>query len=347
MNSTAIYLGNIEIFWSSILITLGMIACLALTLALYKPKNRSTAVVWIFFPLAFFFSFIFSRVLHYYFNAESYDSFFQAITDYSVGSFVLPGMFLGIWLGAGIVRKCGLVSSSGQLLDFAAPGIILLIAFIRLSALFNDSCRSKIIVNLSLFQHLPVSVASTDAAGNTTYRFATFFMEAILLVILFLWILKFFFSGRKRKMCNPCPRSGNIFRIALVAYGMIEMITDSTRYDSPLMHFRIISYLNQYSAFISLAQLFSAIAALCVLIYYSRMSIKANGFSWKHPALWLLFIGSLIGIGYFGEYRVQRYGTQKYFECYGIMAVSCILSFLSVYLLYRMCVYKDKERYEY
>lgn len=345
MNGIAIYFGNLEIYWSSILITLGLIGCLSLTLALYKPRNESTAAVWVFFPLAFVFSFLFSRVLHYYFNAESYRSFLTAMTDYSNGSYVLPGMLLGIWLAAGIVSKKGLVSSADRLLDFLTPGTLLLIAFIRLSALFNDSCRSKIIITLKLFQRLPFATGSTDAAGNTTYRLATFFIEFLLLLVLTVWSVRFFLKNRNLRMQPPCPRTGNVMRIFLVAYGAVEMIADSTRYDSPLMHFRLLSSMNQWSAFISLAQLFAAISALVVLIFYSRMSIRAEGFSWKHPLLWLTFIGSLVGIGYFGEYRVQRYGTQKYFECYGIMALSCIVMFLSVYFLYRMCR-PEKSYYE-
>lgn len=345
MNSIAVYIGNYEIYWSSVIITLGMIGCLSLTLALYKPRNESTAAVWVFFPIAFLFSFVFSRVLHYYFNAESYKSFLSAMTDYSTGSFILPGMLLGVWLAASIVRRLGLVSSTARLLDFLTPGMLLLTGFIRLSALFNDSCRSKIIINIGLFQRLPFAVGSTDAAGNTTFRLATFFIEFIALMILTVLSLSFFMKNRNLRMQPPCPRAGNVMRIFLTAYGALEIIMDSTRYDSPLMHFRLLSSLNQWSAFISLAQVFAAVAAVAVLVFYSRMSIKASGFSWKHPLLWIMFLASLFGIGYLGEYRVQRYGTQKYFECYGIMAFSCAVMFLSILLLYRMCL-PDREYYD-
>ena len=343
MNRIAAYIGGFEVYWSSVIITLGILGCLAMTLALYKPRNKSTAAVWIFFPLAFVFSFLFSRILHYYFNEESYKSFFSAMTDYSTGSFVLPGMLLGIWLAASIVRRMQLVPTVGKLLDFATPGILLLIAFIRLSALFNDSCRSKIIINIRLFQRLPFATGSVDTAGNTTYRLATFFIEFLLLMILVLWSLKVFFRSRDTRLRKGCSRNGNVMRLFLVAYGALEIVMDSTRYDSPLMHFRFLSSLNQYSAFIRLAQIFAAVSAICVLVFYSRASIRSAGFSWKHPVLWVLFLASLFGIGYLGEYRVQRYGTQKYFECYGIMALSCLLMFLCVYFTYRMCVIKERE----
>ena len=343
MNSAAIYIGNIVIYWSSVIIALGMLACLTLTLALYRRKNGSSAGVWVLFPLAFVFSFLISRALHYYFNAESYDSFLSAMTDLSTGSYMLPGVLLGIWLAAELVSVMGLTPSAPVLLDSAAPGVCLLIALIRLSALFNESCRSKIIISAKLFQRLPFSVGSTDGAGNTTYRMATFFIEFIIMLGVTVKVLKLYTGSGKIRMKKPCPREGNVMRLALVMYGAVEMIADSTRNDSPLLHFRILSKLNQWSAFISLAQVFAAVSAICVLVFYSRMSIKAGGFSWKHPLLWLGFLASLFGIGYLGEYRVQRYGTQKYLECYAIMAVSCFLMYMCVYLTYKMCVRKTAK----
>ena len=345
MSGIAVYFGALQIRWSSLHLFLGMIAAFSLTLALYRPKNRSTAAVWAFFPLACLYGFLLGRSLHYYFNAESYDSFASAMTDLSTGSYMLPAVLIGIGLAAVTVSALGLVSSGSRLLDFAAPGIYLFLAFVRLSALYNDSCRSKIIITAGLLQRLPFAVSATDNAGNVTWRLATFFIEFILLLIFTIVLLVFFFRDRTAPMKAPCSKNGNVFRLALVAYGALEIIMDSTRNDSPLMHFRLLSKLNQWSAFISFAQLFAAVSAICVIVFYSRMSIQANGFSWKHPVLWLAFLGSLFGIGYLGEYRVQRYGTQKYLECYGLMALSCILLFVSVCLMYRTC--REQEEYDY
>ena len=91
----------------------------------------------------------------------------------------------------------------------------------------------------------------------------------------------------------------------------------------------------------SLAQVFGAATALYVLVYYSVKSIKANGFSFWHAAAWVAFVVSLVGIGYLGEYKVQR--TAQYFKCYSIMIVSCIAMVAVVRLMYRSCVAKKKE----
>ena len=335
MSGIAAYINGAPIYWSAVTITLGLLGCLLLTLALYRGRSENSTAVWALFCLGFVLAVFFSRLLHWYFNSETYGSFAVAFTDFSVGSFCIPGVILGVWLAAWIVCKIGLCENTGKLLDCATPGMILLLAFIRLSALFNSTCRSRILITQKTFQHLPVAVSSTDASGNETWRLATFFISFILLMILLCFCLGFYFEKGRKKMKEPCARYGNVARLFLVYYGAIEIVMDSTRYDSPLMHFRFISYLNQYSAFISLAQVFAAATALGVLIYYSAKAIKGGFFRFYHPLLWILFLASLVGIGYLGEYTVQR--TANYIQCYAFMSVSCLLMALSVFWAYLSC----------
>ena len=76
-------------------------------------------------------------------------------------------------------------------------------------------------------------------------------------------------------MKRGCPRKGNVARLFALLYAAVEIVLDSTRNDRPLMHFRILSDLNQYSAFVSLAQVFAAVLALAILIRYSVSSVRA------------------------------------------------------------------------
>ena len=340
MSSIAFILGETQIQWSSVIITMGLLCALCLALALYRGQEKNSAAVWLCFCLSFIFGVFFSRVLHWYFNEASYSSLILALFDYSEGSFCLPGMILGLWLGAWIVKKTKLVSSDKLLLDCFAPSMLLSIAFIRLSALFNESCRGRILIRNEALQHLPFAIASTDAAGNVSYRFATFFIAFIMLLITCIIVLIMFLRRDRRLVKEPCGKDGNIWRMALVYYAAIEIIMDSTRYDSPLMHFRLLSDLNQYSAFISLAQIFGGVCAAIALVYYSRVSIKANGFKYYHAVCWGLFLVSLFVIGYLGEYKVQR--EAAYLRCYTFMANGCAGMVLSVQLLYNSCLEKIK-----
>ena len=89
------------------------------------------------------------------------------------------------------------------------------------------------------------------------------------------------------------------------------------------------------NGFISLVQIVAAACILGVLIYYSVHSLRANGFRWYHPVLWLLWLAALAGVGY-TEYLVQRHGDW-YLSCYGAMGLACILLAAVVYRMYLTC----------
>ena len=137
-SSIAIYSGSIVIYWSSLIIALGLAAALCLSLSLYRGSGGRAAAVLLLLPLALLFSVPLCRFIHWYCHAEQYNGLFNALTDYSTGSYCLPGALLGTWLAAFLVRKLNFAPSTGALLDAAAPGMALAVAFIRLSALFNS-----------------------------------------------------------------------------------------------------------------------------------------------------------------------------------------------------------------
>lgn len=147
---------------------------------------------------------------HWYCHPEQYTSFIRAITDYSTGSYCLPGALLGTFLAALVVRGLGLTGNMARLLDCVAPGGALIVVFIRLSALFNSSCRSKIAITTPLLQHLPIGSGITNSMGAVEYRFATFFVQAILMLCVTVLLLYFFFARRRLPMKEGCPRDGNV-----------------------------------------------------------------------------------------------------------------------------------------
>lgn len=351
-SSVAIYFNKIIITWPSLLIMLGILACITMTLTLWKPKNRSSAGLWLFFLLSLILSLFLSRAFHWYFNKETYissfgvgdaASFFRAFTDYTIGSYSLPGVIIGVILAAGIVSLMGYVSKPGRMLDFAAPGLLLVTATIRLSSFFNTSCRGKRPIEIGLLQHLPFSVPVTDAAGNVSYRLAVFFLEFLLLMIAFFFVLHFFLRWRTFELLEPVGLTGHVWRHFLLYYSVIEVVMDSLRTDKPLMHFSYLTSLNAYSAFISFAQVTSAVFLAYVFVYYVVASARANRFSWKHLVAIVVFIAALVGVGYLGEYSIQRYGST--ITGYISMIVSLIIIIVEVRLLYKSCM--PPEEYEY
>ena len=74
---------------------------------------------------------------------------------------------------------------------------------------------------------------------------------------------------------------------------------------------------------------------LYVFLYYLICSIRSAGFSWKHLVAIVLLILSLAGVGFFGEYSIQRYGRE--ISGYLIMVLSLIIIGTMCGLLYRSC----------
>lgn len=322
MNQIAICIGSTLIYWSSIIICLGIAACFALSYALYTSHGGRPSAMWLLLPLALIFSVIFARFIHWYCHTEQYAGFWRAMTDYSQGDYFLHGAIIGTVLAALLVKLLGFTKNLARLFDCLAPGAALCIAFIRLSALFNSSCRSKILVNNPLFQRLPLGSGVPTAGGGLEYRFATFFIEFLVMLVIFVMLLKFFFKRRRYPMKNDYPRDGNVGLMFLLFYNAMELVLDSTRYDSSFL---------PINGFISLTQILCALTILGILIFYSLRSVKANGRQAYHWIMWVGFFLTVAGTGVM-EYLVQRHGNW-YLFCYGSMSV---IVFLMAFIVYRM-----------
>ena len=324
-NPIAVYSGNTVIYWSAIIISLGLLASLLMTLSLQRSNRNPAFVVYLFFLLTVLFSVPLCRLLHWYCHAEQYGSFKAAMTDYSSGSYVLAGAILGAWLAAWIATRLDR-QSCASLLDAFAPGAALAVAFIRLSALFNSSCRSKIAVNTPALQHLPLAASITNSSGGIEYRFATFFVHFLIMLLICHWLLRFFYARRNLPMLSGA-REGNVARMFLLIYSCSEMVLDSTRYDSSFL---------PINGFVSFVQIVAAVSILAVLIYYTVHSVKAGGWHWFHTLIWVGWFACVACAGY-TEYLVQRHGDW-YLACYGSMGLCCFLIAVLVYRMYKSCI---------
>ena len=71
INKILLTVAGRPIYASAAMITLGIFLCVLLTLALYRSRHRSGAAVMVLAVLGFVFGVLFSRFLHWYFNAEA------------------------------------------------------------------------------------------------------------------------------------------------------------------------------------------------------------------------------------------------------------------------------------
>ena len=331
MNPIAIYSGSIVIYWSSIVIALGILACVCMSLALCASNREPRSGMLLFVALTVMLSVPMCRAVHWYAHIEQYSGFLAAMTDYSNGSYVLSAALLAAFIAAVMVHTLGLCSSAAKLLDAFAPGAALAVPFIRLSSLFNNACRSKIIFQTPALQQLPMASGITTSTGTVEYRFATFFIHFLLMLIICYMLLVFF--GKRRNIPKRHGRAeGDTARMFLLFYSASEVVMDSTRYDSSFLH---------SNGFVSIVQIAAGVCIIGLLVYYSIHSIKANGMRFYHWLGWIGFLASVGGVGA-SEYLVQRHGNW-YMFCYPAMSLCCIGMALVVYCLYKTCCVKPQK----
>ena len=331
MNDAMLMLGGIELYKSALVIALGAAACFVLTAALY-PRGNLGAAPWLFACADIVLTVLICRFLHYYCHSEQYASFWRAMTRYSVGGYVLVGAVPAALAAAWLTKAAGLTQNPARLLDCFAPGAVLAAAFIRLSALFNSTCRGKIAVKTAWLRHLPLASPVLSSSGAEDWRFATFFVEFLLLAAVFVIVLRFFFRRRRQAMKAGQKKDGNVALFALLLASAVELLCDSTRYDSSFMHF---------NGFVSISQMACAVCILAVLVVWSVRSVRANGRGAFHWAVWVGWFFALAGTGVC-EYLVQRHGDW-YLSCYLAMAVTCYFMARLPYAMYRSVCAKKKR----
>ena len=339
MNPIAYLNGGLVLYWPSLVLALGLAAGLCLSLALYPRYNRHSAAVWVFFPFALLLGLFCARVVYWYCHLELFASFWDALADYNRGGYALFGAIFGVWAAAFCVRRLGLVQHMGRLLDAVAPGLSLSFAFLRLSELWGDACRSRITVPEGFFRRLPFAVASEDPSGAVSWPLAVFFWSFVLLIAVTVLLVLFYRRYRRFPMIDGSSPNGNVFRLFLLLWGVTEIVIDSLRYDSCFMHFIWLKQLNPYASFVSLGQIFAAVTILAVLIRFTAVRVRGHNGGWKLVLAWLVYLASLVGAGYFGEYKVQR--SANYALCYPIQILSLLVMAGTVWWVYRGCLYRE------
>ncbi len=335
MSQIAYLAHGLTLYWPSLVLALGLAAGLCLSLALYPRYNRHSAAVWVFFPFALILGLFFSRVVYWYCHLEQFGSFWEALVDYNRGGYALFGVIFGVWAAAFTVRRLGLVQRMGRLLDAVAPGLCLSFAFIRLSELWGGACRSRITLPEGFFRRLPFAVQNAEGG----WPLAVFFYSFVLLLVITALLVRFYRQYRRFPMADGSSPNGNVFRLFLLLWGLTEIVIDSLRYDSCFMHFIWLKQLNPYASFVSLGQIFAAVTILAVLIRFTLVRVRGRRGGWKLVLAWLVYLASLVGAGYFGEYKVQR--SADYALCYPIQIVSLLVMGGVVWWTYKGCLYKE------
>lgn len=327
MEKIAFINGGTFVYWSSIIMTLAIIAAMFTFVALYLGKSRNPYATWIALPLAMFLSAVLGRLVHWYCRADGYPSMKAAMTDYTWGSYALMGIFAGCILAACILRVLRISRNLPEMLDSAALAGGVGIAVGRLAFFFNASDRG-LIVDGSV--GLPFAYPVTNpVSGLVENRLATFLLQGIVTGCIVLSIL-LYRSVMKKKQLRI--KDGDVCLLFLTAYCCSQILFDSTRYDSLFM---------RSNGFVSIVQILCAVTLVTAVVLFSIRMIRVNGFHKRYIFLWVGFLAFTGGAG-FMEYYVQRHGDLAHFA-YGVMG-SCLVAMTALVLLMRHLAVR-KEMY--
>ena len=329
MDKLAFISGETFLYWNSIVYTLAAATAIAFFLAFYIGKCGNAVAGFAAVPLSIALSLVAGRFFHWYCRADSYGGFLAAMTDYTSGGYALMGVFLGCFMVAWLLRLIRLSRSLPEMLDAMAISGCAGIAVGRLASLFNSSDRGQVLAN---FKSLPFAWPVTNAvSGAVEYRLATFMLQSLVALALFVGLSLFYIKGNKRDNL----KNGDTSLIFVLIYGASQVVLDSTRYDS--LFFRS-------NGFVSVVQVLGALGLALAIFVFSKRMVKAWGLKFWQFLLWIP-IAAGIGCGGFMEYYVQRRGNEAVFA-YSIMS-GCLVGVILLTLLIRYLAEKKVQKTQY
>lgn len=326
MDKIAYIIGEQFLYWNPIILGLAAVVAACTFTAIYLGKSGNPFAAAFAVPMSVAASIFLARVMHWYCLEVSYESFDSAISDYSTGGFALMGVFFGCILTAALLRLLKISRNLPEMLDAMALAGAAGIAIGRLAGFYNTSDRGMLLENIT---ELPLAYGTANAVtGEMEYRLATFFIQSIAAAAIFFFLLVFYLVGKARKKTPD----GDVCLLFFLIYGCVQVVMDSTRYDS--------LYLRS-NGFVSAVQIVSAVGIVLAIVLFSVRLCRKGGWHYWYILLWLLIGGCLGGAGYM-EYYVQRHGDQAQFA-YRIMSL-CLLGVIAVTMLIRLLSLVLKKR---
>lgn len=319
MDRIAFISGGTFIYWSSVILALAVVTAVSVYAAAFLARDGKVAGMAISVPVSIALSLVFGRFIHWYARADAYESMAAAMVPFSSGAYALMGAFIACLLTACLLRLVRLTDNLPKMLDAMALGAGAGIAVGRLASLFNASDRGVVLPDSIGFPFTYPVV--NQVSGLVENRLATFMIQSMTTAFIFLVLVLFLLVSRIRK---KKVADGDVCLLFLLAYGAVQIVCDSTRYDSLFL---------RSNGFISIVQILGLVGLVVPLIVFSVRMVKARGFRFWFVLLWLV-IGGLLGAAGYMEYHVQRHGDQALFA-YTVMG-SSLLAVVILCILMRM-----------
>lgn len=273
MHKIAFIIENRFVYWTPILIALGVLAAVCMFLALHLGRTGKAAGAFVAVPLALVLSLVLGRLAYWACVPERYDSLAQVLGDFGMEGFAFSGIVGGCVLSACVVRLLGLSKSLPAMLDAMSLAGLFGVAVGKLNHLFNYADRA---VSVNTADGMPFSLYCANALTGELWQ-ATFLLQAMASASLFIILLAFFMIAGRKTPGHTCLLVGFF-------YGAVQLMLDGMRYDA--------LYLPGISA-MTLVQLCSVFLMALPMVLFSIKMAKNRGWKWWYLVLWLPAVGAV------------------------------------------------------
>ena len=254
-----------SIYWYGILIALGIVIGVYLAMKRAKKLGYNQDMIIDLCLIAVPLAVICARIYYVIFEWESYASDPIRILYIWQGGLAIYGAVIGGILGLLIYsrwKKC----SARDLMDIAAPSLILAQAIGRWGNYFNQEAFGNAVDNVAV-QNFPfacVYIERYHEVGGVQclqpYHLATFFYESAWNFIVFAVLMLYW---RKKR------RTGTVFALYLIGYGIGRAVIEGLRTDSLMLTDTI-----RISQLVSVVLI---IVGIIYMIYANKKKIRYSG----------------------------------------------------------------------
>lgn len=254
MHEIAFIIGDRFVYWTPIILALGIAAAVCMFLALYLGRTGKTTGAFVAVPLALGLSLVLGRLVYWLCAPDK-----VALLALGTEGFALSGIVLGCVFAACMVRLVGLSRSLPTMLDAMSLAGLLGLLVARLNHRFNSGGLGFSFEQLGgLPEELwpPIYVLQSQISGV---------MFGLLLVF-------YLILGRKR--------AGDTCLMAAFFHGAVQVVLDGCRYDALLL---------PGIPFVTLEQMCGLLMMLLTTVLFCIRMVKNRGWRWWYLALWIPF----------------------------------------------------------
>lgn len=259
MNDLLMLIGDISVFWHSVVMMAALVIMLIIILKLHKIQQKPVQLLLIALIASAPFALLFSRLGYWWFARQKFDGA-SPFAHFTNGGHMLYAAIIGIIAAfAAVYAIAHRMKELPRDLDSVAVAGAAAICIGRLSAFFGNDDMGMVIKNESA-QFFPLCIYNE---GTGEWKLSVFLFEAAAAAIVFCLLLAA--SKKLGKFKDSSRFDGDLAALFLLSMGTFQAVLESLRSDSLYM----VSL-----GLVRISQLISAVAIAAGIVWLSIKGVK-------------------------------------------------------------------------